>query len=319
MNGDPAAIVVSGLGKRFGHLQAVDNLSFEVHPGEIFGLVGPDGAGKTTTMRMLAGVLTADGGAASVAGHDVLRDPERAKNDLSYMPQRFGLYEDLTVDENIRFYADLFGVERKRREEHATELLAAAGLSEFRRRLAGNLSGGMKQKLGLVCALIHTPRVILLDEPTNGVDPVSRRDFWRILYSLSSQGVTILTSTSYLDEAERCHRVGLLYAGHLLFCDRPGELKKQFPGGVLVVRSSESEMVRAALAGGPAVRNVLLVGDRVHVIVDDAARRLPELRAALDAQKVPYESVEQVEPSIEDLFVSAVEARTAAVQPGGPA
>jgi ABC-2 type transport system ATP-binding protein len=147
---------------------------------------------------------------------------------LSYMPQRFGLYEDLTVDENIRFYADLFGVRRKEREERSAELLAAAGFAEFRRRLAGNLSGGMKQKLGLVCALIHTPRVILLDEPTNGVDPVSRRDFWQILYSLLAQGVAILTSTSYLDEAERCHRVGLLYQGRMLFCDLPEALKKSF-------------------------------------------------------------------------------------------
>ena len=188
MNSSPA-IVVSGLGKQFGDVRAVDRLSFEVQPGEIFGLVGPDGAGKTTTLRMLAGVLTPDAGAATVAGHDDSpNDPEGAKHDLSYMPQRFGLYEDLTVDENIRFYADLFGVKRKEREQRSAELLAAAGLGEFRSRLAGNLSGGMKQKLGLVCALIHTPRVILLDEPTNGVDPVSRRDFWRILYSLGRRG-----------------------------------------------------------------------------------------------------------------------------------
>src|SRR5208282_4359358 len=177
-------------------------LSFEVYAGEIFGLVGPDGAGKTTALRMLAGVMGADSGSAVIAGCDVVRDPEGAKPLLSYMSQRFGLYEDLTVDENIRFFADLFGVRRKQRVQRSQELLAAAGLSEFRSRLAGNLSGGMKQKLGLVCALIHTPQVILLDEPTNGVDPISRRDFWRILYSLLDKGVAILTSTSYLDEAE---------------------------------------------------------------------------------------------------------------------
>jgi ABC-2 type transport system ATP-binding protein len=310
-----SAIIVSSLGKRFGNVQAVDHLSFDVQPGEIFGLVGPDGAGKTTTMRMLAGVLTPDSGSAIVAGHDVRLDPEGAKRDLSYMPQRFGLYEDLTVDENIRFYADLFGIGRKEREERSAELLTAAGFSEFRRRLAGNLSGGMKQKLGLVCALIHTPRVILLDEPTNGVDPVSRRDFWRILYSLVAQGVAILTSTSYLDEAERCHRVGLLYRGRMLFCDRPEELKKQFPGGVVVVHSPDPERVRAALSGADAARSVLLVGDRVHVFVDDAKRRLGELRARLDAAKVPYDSIEQVVPSIEDLFVSAVEGEPVAESP----
>ena len=312
MESSSPAIVVSGLTKRFGDLRAVDGLSFDVHPGEIFGLVGPDGAGKSTTLRMLAGVLSVDAGTATVAGHDVVRDPEGAKHDLSYMSQRFGLYEDLTVDENIRFYADLFGVARKKLHDRSTVLLLAAGLLEFRQRLAGNLSGGMKQKLGLVCALIHTPRVVLLDEPTNGVDPISRRDFWRILYSLVGGGVAILTSTSYLDEAERCHRVGLLYGGRMLFCDRPDELKKRFPGGVVIVRAPEPERIREALSSAAVARNILLVGDRVHVFVDDAARRLPELRAHLDARGVAYDSVEQGEPSIEDLFVSAVEKQMAA-------
>ena len=314
MSSNPA-IIVSALGKQFGDVRAVDQLSFDVQPGEIFGLVGPDGAGKTTTLRMLAGVLTPDSGSATVAGHDIRVDPEGAKRDLSYMPQRFGLYEDLTVDENIRFYADLFGVRRKEREERSAQLLAAAGFAEFRRRLAGNLSGGMKQKLGLVCALIHTPRVILLDEPTNGVDPVSRRDFWRILYSLIAQGVAILTSTSYLDEAERCQRVGLLYRGRMLFCDRPEELKRRFPGGVIVVRSPDPERVRTALSGADAALRVLLVGDRVHVFVDDAKRRLGQLRVRLDAAKISYDSIEQVAPSIEDLFVSAVEREPVAESP----
>jgi drug efflux transport system ATP-binding protein len=313
-----SAIVVSGIGKQFGNIRAVDRLSFDVQPGEIFGLVGPDGAGKTTTMRMLAGVLTPDSGSATVAGHDIRLDPEGAKHDLSYMPQRFGLYEDLTVDENIRFYADLFGVKRKEREQRSAELLAAAGFAEFRSRLAGNLSGGMKQKLGLVCALIHTPRVILLDEPTNGVDPVSRRDFWQILYSLLAQGVAILTSTSYLDEAERCHRVGLLYQGRMLFCDLPDALKKRFPGGVVVVHSADAEGVRAELSGAGGVRDILLVGDHVHVFVDDATKRLPELRGRLDASKVAYGSIEQVAASIEDLFVSAVEREAARRSPAKP-
>ena len=304
-----AAIAVSALGKQFGAVHAVDQLSFDVHEGEIFGLVGPDGAGKTTTLRMLAGVMEPDSGSATVAGCDVRRDPEGAKHHLSYMPQRFGLYEDLTVDENIRFYANLFGVSRKLREQRAVELLSAAGLSEFRSRLAGNLSGGMKQKLGLVCALIHTPRVILLDEPTNGVDPVSRRDFWRILYSLVAQGVAMLLSTSYLDEAERCHRVGLLYQGRMLFCDRPEELKKRFPGAVIVIRAHDTELVRHVLSGSSSLRSTLLVGDRVHAFVDDAARRLPELRSYLEKEHISYDSIEPGSPTIEDLFVSAVEER----------
>ena len=305
------AIVVNGLVKQFGDMRAVDGLSFDVHAGEIFGLVGPDGAGKTTTLRMLAGVLAPNAGSATVVGHDVRVDPEGAKHDLSYMPQRFGLYEDLTVDENIRFYADLFGVGRKEREERSAQLLAAAGFAEFRRRLAGHLSGGMKQKLGLVCALIHTPRVILLDEPTNGVDPVSRRDFWRILYSLADEGVAILTSTSYLDEAERCHRVGLLYRGRLLFCDHPDELKKRFPGGVIIVHSADPEQIQAAVTGVEGVHSALLVGDRVHVFVDVASKRLPQVRARLDAARIAYQSIEQATPSIEDLFVAAVEGGSA--------
>jgi ABC-2 type transport system ATP-binding protein len=298
---------VSVLSKRFGELRAVDQLTFDVQAGEIFGLVGPDGAGKTTTLRMLAGVLAADSGSVTVAGYNVLRDPEGAKHHLSYMSQRFGLYEDLTVEENLRFYADLFGVGRKKREPRASELLTAAGLSDFRSRLARDLSGGMKQKLGLVCALIHTPQVILLDEPTNGVDPVSRRDFWRILYSLLAEGVAILTSTSYLDEAERCHRVGLLYRGHMLFCDRPEALKRRFPGEILAVHAAEPARVRDRLSNAPAVRSALLVGDHVHLFVDNAGRRLPELRARLEAAGVSYDSIESVAPSIEDLFVSAVE------------
>jgi len=306
----PPAIIVSALSKRFGEVRAVDELTFDVHPGEIFGLVGPDGAGKTTALRVLAGVLDADSGSATVAGCDVVRDPEGAKHHLSYMSQRFGLYEDLTVDENIRFYADLFGVTRKKREPRCAELLAAAGLSDFRGRLAGNLSGGMKQKLGLVCALIHTPKVILLDEPTNGVDPVSRRDFWRILYSLVAGGVAILTSTSYLDEAERCHRVGLLHQGRLLFCDQPGALKKKFPGEILAVRAPEPARVRDLLSKADAVRSALLVGDRVHLFVDSAERRLPELRARLESAGVAYDSIQSVAPSIEDLFVSALEGQS---------
>jgi len=306
MSSSPA-IVASSLRKHFGAVRAVDGLSFEVYAGEIFGLVGPDGAGKTTALRMLAGVLAADSGSAQVAGCDVVRDPESAKSQLSYMSQRFGLYEDLTVDENLRFYADLFGVTRQQRERRGQELLAAAGLSDFRRRLAGNLSGGMKQKLGLMCALIHTPKVLLLDEPTNGVDPVSRRDFWRILYSLLGEGVAILASTSYLDEAERCHRVGLLHQGRLLFCDRPEELKRKFPGEILAVHASQPGSARAALAGVEGVRSALLVGDHVHVFVDDATRRLPEFCTHLDSVGVPYDSIQQVSPSIEDLFVSAVE------------
>jgi len=306
-----SAILADGLTKSFPGVRAVDALSFDVRAGEIFGLVGPDGAGKTTTLRMLAGIMPMDAGKARVAGFDVTRDPEGAKHGLSYMPQRFGLYEDLIVDENIRFYADLFGVKRAERAERSAQLLEAAGMSEFRARLAGKLSGGMKQKLGLVCALIHKPKVILLDEPTTGVDPVSRRDFWRILYELAAEGVAILTSTAYLDEAERCHRVLLLHQGKVLFCDTPENLKAGFGRGVLSITAPEPRLLRSELDGAKGISSLMLTGDGIHVVVDDAARRTPEFEARLKRANIPFDAIQHVEPSIEDLFVDAVGAGAA--------
>ncbi len=305
------AILVTGLIKNFGALCAVDRLSFDVHAGEIFGLVGPDGAGKTTTLRMLAGVMPPDEGTAMVAGFDVVHDPEGAKHHLSYMPQRFGLYEDLTVDENIGFYGDLFGVSPTERQQRAKQLLQAAGLSEFRSRLAGKLSGGMKQKLGLVCALIHRPRVILLDEPTTGVDPVSRRDFWRILYELISEGVAILTSTAYLDEAERCHRVALLHQGKLLFCDTPAALKSSFKKDILSIPSSDARRVRVELEHATGISSLVLTGDNVHLVVDESSRRIPEIESLLRRAQVPFDAIHQIKPTIEDLFVDAVTSQAA--------
>jgi drug efflux transport system ATP-binding protein len=301
-----AAITLTELGKSFPGVRAVDGLSFEVYPGEIFGLVGPDGAGKTTTLRMLAGVMPPGEGEAVVAGFDVGRDPEAAKPHLSYMPQRFGLYEDLTVDENIRFYADLFGVSKADREARSLQLLQAAGMTEFRRRLAGKLSGGMKQKLGLVCALIHRPQVILLDEPTTGVDPVSRRDFWRILYQLTAEGVAVLTSTAYLDEAERCHRVALMHQGKLLFCDTPANLKARLGKGVLSVVSPDPRRVREQLERAEGISSLVLTGDGVHIVVDDVSRRAPEFQSRLQTAQVPFDQIQSVTPTIEDLFVDAV-------------
>src|SRR5512135_3248259 len=283
------AIRVDKLTMEFPGVVAVDHLSFDVLHGEIFGLVGPDGAGKTTVMRMLAGVLTPSSGSAAVAGFDIVRDPEGVKNNISYMSQRFGLYEDLTVEENIRFYADIFGLSRTDRESRASTLLQAAGMTPFGKRLAGKLSGGMKQKLGLVCALLHTPQVILLDEPTNGVDPASRRDFWAILYSLLDEKVSILISTSYLDEAERCHHVALLHRGRLLFCDTPSELKKNLRGAVLAVVSPEPWRLRDFLSGSEGVSNMVLVGDGLHLVVDDARKRVAELRSRIESANLPFD------------------------------
>ena len=224
---DETAIVVRDLVRGFPGVKAVDRLSFDVRYGEIFGLVGPDGAGKTTTLRILAGVLLPDGGTAQVAGFDVVHDVERVKLNISYMSQRFGLYEDLTVEENIRFYAEVYGVKRSVYRERSERLLEAADMQDFRTRLAGKLSGGMKQKLALMCTLLHRPKILFLDEPTNGVDPVSRRDFWAILYQLLKEGITIFMTTAYLDEAERCNRVGLMYKGKLIRCQAPEEMKRE--------------------------------------------------------------------------------------------
>ncbi len=304
---DRATVSADGLTKRFAEVVAVDSLSFSVSRGEIFGLVGPDGAGKTSTMRMLAGVMQPDSGSIVVDGVDVVADPESAKQHLSYMPQRFGLYEDLTVDENIRFYADLFEVPDDVREERAARLLAASGMSQFRGRLAGQLSGGMKQKLGLTCALAHTPQILLLDEPTTGVDPVSRRDFWRILYGLREEGVTILITTSYLDEAERCNRLALLHNGRVLYCDTPSGLKQRMPGVVVAIASAAGREVRDAIAELDGVSNVILVGGGVHAVVDDAALRLAELRDALRRGNVAFTDIAVAAPSIEDVFVALLE------------
>jgi ABC-2 type transport system ATP-binding protein len=300
-------IRVEGLVKRFADVTAVDRLSLSVNRGEIFGLVGPDGAGKTATMRMLAGVMRPDAGAIVIDGIDAVADPDAAKPYLSYMPQRFGLYEELTVDENIRFYADLFEVPPALRRERADRLLAASGMTSFGRFKAGTLSGGMKQKLGLTCALVHTPKVLLLDEPTTGVDPVSRRDFWRILYGLREEGVTIVIATAYLDEAERCNRLTLLYAGHALYCDTPAALKEHMPGALIAISSSAGRAVRAAITGAPGVSHVLLVGDGVHAVADDAGRRIPELRYALTRAGVPFTEIAVGTPSIEDVLVALTE------------
>jgi ABC-2 type transport system ATP-binding protein len=222
-----AAIKAIGLTRKFDDLIAVNNLNLEVNAGEIFGLVGPDGAGKTTTMRLLTGILDPTAGDAWVDDKHIVKHAEQLKENIAYMPQRFGLYEDLSVIENINFYADVYCVPKHQRGDKIDELLSFSGLAPFKTRFAGNLSGGMKQKLGLACALIHTPKVLFLDEPTNGVDPVSRRDFWRILYKLLEQKVTIFVSTAYLEEADRCSRVGLLHKGKLLRCDVPANIKTQ--------------------------------------------------------------------------------------------
>jgi ABC-2 type transport system ATP-binding protein len=304
---DGTVVRAAGLARRFGPVTAVDGLTFSVRRGELFGLVGPDGAGKTTTLRMLAGILTPSAGEAAVAGCRVDRDPEGVKARIAYMAQRFGLYGDLTVLENLRFYADLFEVPVRERGPRIARLLEFSQLGAFGDRLADRLSGGMKQKLGLACALVHTPEVLLLDEPTNGVDPVSRRDFWRILADLLREGVTIVVATAYLDEAERCHRVALLHRGRLLALDTPGRIRRGLPGQTLEVAVADAWAGRAALAALPAARRVTVFGGRLHVVVEDAARDGPLVEAALRAAGQDPAPPRPVVPSLEDAFIAMIE------------
>jgi ABC-2 type transport system ATP-binding protein len=300
-------IEIRALTRRFGPVTAVDHLTLTIPRGELFGLVGPDGAGKTTTLRMLAGILAPTEGDALVAGRSVRTQPEAVKDRIAYMSQRFGLYGDLTVLENLLFYADLFEVSRKERAGRIERLLGFSNLAPFKDRLADKLSGGMKQKLGLACALIHTPEIVLLDEPTNGVDPVSRRDFWRILYEMLKEGVTILVTTAYLDEAERCNRVGLMHQGRLLALDAPRQIKRLMAGDLFEILVTETWRAREVLAGVPGIKSVTIFGHHLHIAVEDVARGLPAVQAALEAAGLAPREARRIAPSLEDVFISMVE------------
>jgi ABC-2 type transport system ATP-binding protein len=302
---DTPAVRTENLTKAFGKKTAVDAVNIDVKKGELFGLVGPDGAGKTTMMRLLTAIMEPTAGDAWVAGLSVRSEGEAIKERIGYMSQRFGLYEDLTVMENINFYADIYAVSGKKRALRTERLLGFSNLTPFKERLAGNLSGGMKQKLGLACALIHTPEVLFLDEPTCGVDPVSRRDFWKILYDLLREEITVFVSTAYLDEAERCTRVALIHEGRILLVDTPSAIK-----GSLSMPMWEVSMPRARYAGDMArsfegVRSVSVYGDRLHVALEKGYLIEPVVAALEKAGMAPYGSRE-ITPSLEDVFIAKV-------------
>jgi ABC-2 type transport system ATP-binding protein len=301
-----AAIRTDALKKTFDSVTAVSGLTLEVAEGEIFGMVGPDGAGKTTVMRMFSGILPPTSGEAWVLGHPITREAEPVKEEIGYLAQRFALYGDLTVIENLNFYADLYAVSRKERLSRIERLLAFSNLATFQKRLAQDLSGGMKQKLGLACALVHTPRLLLLDEPTNGVDPVSRRDFWRILYDLQREGVTIFVSTAYLDEAERCHRIGLMHGGNLLSVGTPDEIKGLMKGELWEVRCPERMKVREILRNAPGIISVGIFGDRIHAVLDGSEGARTEMENRLRDSGLEILSLRRISPSVEDVFISTV-------------
>jgi ABC-2 type transport system ATP-binding protein len=300
------AIKTTNLTKSFGTNIAVNNLSLEINKGELFGLVGPDGAGKTTTMRLLTAIMEPTSGEAWVAGHSILTQGEEIKEKIGYMSQRFGLYEDLTVLENIHFYADLYEVPKKERPPKIERLLGFSNLTPFTGRLAGKLSGGMKQKLGLACSLIHTPEVLFLDEPTNGVDPVSRRDFWKILYDLLKEGITIFVSTSYLDEAERCSRIGLMHEGRILTLDEPSAVRKSLGLPVIEVWTEAARTAAEIVKGFAGVKSVGIYGDKLHITLENKDV-MNAVIGRLSTEGIVVKGQREILPSLEDVFISMVE------------
>jgi ABC-2 type transport system ATP-binding protein len=288
------------LTRRFGDLTAVDKVNFDIAPGEIFCLVGPDGAGKTTALRLLCGLMDPTEGSIIIAGHDVAKEPDAVRDQIGYMAQRFGLYADLTVNENMNFYADLFGIVGRERLELTQALLRMARLEPFRKRPAGKLSGGMKQKLALICTLLHKPRVLFLDEPTNGVDPVSRRDFWAILYQLVTDGLTVFVATAYLDEAERANRVALMHRGRLIRCDTPRKLRDDLDHSYFAIHSEDPRKTRQALEGRDGVLSVLPAGEDLRLILDERAASAEELTTV-----TPFRW-QRIMPSLEDVFIALV-------------
>jgi ABC-2 type transport system ATP-binding protein len=309
LNNDHSVIATHNLTKQFKHITAVDGLNLSVHKGEIFGLLGPDGAGKTTTIRMLCAIMDPTEGRASVAGFDTVKQPEAIKQRIGYMPQQFSLYGDLTVDENLTFFADVFQVERKVRQERKQELLAFARLTQFRDRRAAHLSGGMQKKLALACTLIHQPAIIFLDEPTTGVDPVSRREFWEILTELHLEGVTLFVSTPYMDEAERCSRVALMFEGDVIICDAPEQIKGLVEGELLELRPDRLREASRLIRELPGVLEVQTYGDLLHVFVDDAEARVPSLRDSLHEASIAVQGLRQTRPRMEEAFISLIRKR----------
>ena len=302
------AVEMRDLVKRFGDFVAVDHVTMDVRRGEIFGFLGPNGAGKSTTIRMLCGLLAPTSGSATVGGRDVATQSEEIKQRIGYMSQKFSLYDDLTVEENIDFFSGIYGVPRSRRAERKEYVLKMAGIEERRKSLTHLLSGGLKQRLALGCAILHEPPVLFLDEPTSGVDPIARRTFWDLIYQLSAYGHTVFVSTHYMDEAEYCHRLALMHGGRVIALGTPGELK-QLLGKDHLVGLETSDLLGSMkiLEKLPGVSDVAVFGSGLHVTVEDAARALPEIKPALEQAGITVSKVEAIEPTLEDVFVAMIE------------
>ncbi|MCP5099488.1 MAG: ABC transporter ATP-binding protein [Chloroflexi bacterium] len=306
MNTSSWVIETDGLTRAFKGITAVSNLNLAIRQGEIFGLVGPDGAGKTTTIRLLAAILDPTDGRATVAGHDTVQSPEPIKRRIGYMAQRFNLYGDLSVSENLNFFADVFELVGSERHERIERLLKFARLTEFRDRRAAHLSGGMKKKLALACTLLHTPDIIFLDEPTTGVDPVSRREFWDILADLHLQGITLVVSTPYMDEAERCSRVGLMFQGRLVVCDTPEKIKAMTTGELIALWPSDLRKAYDALAKLDNVMEVQTYGDQLRIFVQDGTGMMAHIRTVLAVHEIEIKDMRVTNPRMEEAFISLI-------------
>jgi len=303
-------IEAKNITKTFGNTTAVDFLNLQVRAGEIYGLVGPDGAGKTTTMRLLCGALLPDDGEIMVGGHSMIRDPDRAREQIGYLSQRFSLYEELTVLENLRFFAEVRGIPRDQWYARAMEILEFVGLAEFIERRAGQLSGGMKQKLGLASALVHHPRVLLLDEPTGGVDPVTRQDFWLLIIRLvAEEGISVLVSTPYMDEAVRCTYVGFMRDGRLMVEDKPKVLRQQLEGRIVELRGEPLTKLRALAGAGENVESVGTFGDKLHLRIQASSSRavIETLKNKAHQQGLDIHKIEIITPGLEDVFIALLE------------
>ncbi len=311
-----AAVVVKDLERRFGTFMAVNRISFEVKKGEIFGFLGPNGAGKSTTIRILCGILAPSGGSGTVAGFDVAREAEKIKSHIGYMSQKFSLYEDLTVEENINFYSGIYNINEQKKEERKEWVLQMAGLKDHRHSRTALLSGGWKQRLALGCAVLHEPPIIFLDEPTSGVDPISRRRFWDLIYDLAGKGVTVFVTTHYMDEAEYCDRIGLIYRGELIALGTPELLKtERMEEDVLECLCERPQEALEILRTISMVREAALFGKGIHLVVEDAGQVVESIRQTLAKNGIQVFRIGKIIPSLEDVFVSLIEAKDRAEQP----
>jgi len=310
MNGTAPSVVVSDLVKSFGDFTAVDHISLEAYPGEVFGFLGPNGAGKSTTIRILCGLLRPTSGRATVAGIDVARQPEAVRQKIGYMSQKFSLYNDLRVIENIRFFAGMYSVPEPVLPERADWVLKMAGLEDRRSALTGTLATGWKQRLALGCAVLHRPPILFLDEPTSGVDPISRRNFWELIHLMAAEGVTVFVTTHYMDEAEYCRRLVLLYRGQIVASGSPSELKLEaMKGELLLVECEQVGKALELLQTGPGVLDAAIFGNSIHVVVTRAAEAMPGLTKYLSERSIAVSKMEPISPTLEDVFVSVTSRR----------